>query len=159
MMLKIGAISLILTVGLGAAAQARSSQNNVGTQLGPIDVKFIENKPEGEWAGKPMVVEFWATWCGPCRDSIAHLNKVHEKFKDRGLVILGITDEDKKEVKAFTKKTPMHYMVASDEKAKLKKSLGVNAIPHAVIVDKTGKIVWEGHPIQLDEKVLEEVLK
>ncbi|MDX6767484.1 MAG: TlpA disulfide reductase family protein [Candidatus Methylacidiphilales bacterium] len=155
----IGAISLMLAVGLGSTVHARSSQNNVGSQLGSIDVKIIENKPEGEWVGKPKVVEFWATWCGPCRDSIPHMNKIHDQFKDRGLVIIGITDEDRKDVREFTKEIPMHYVVATDEKARLKKSLAVTAIPHAVVVDKAGKIVWEGHPLQLEDKVVEDVLK
>lgn len=153
------AFGAMLVLAFAGSAQARATKDNVGTQLGEIDVKYLDKQPEGALAGKPMVVEFWATWCPPCRTSIPHLNAIHDKFKDKGLIVIGITDEDKKEVRDFRKEVPMNYLVATDEKARLKESLGINAIPHAVVVDKTGKIVWEGHPMQLKDSTIESVLK
>jgi thiol-disulfide isomerase/thioredoxin len=142
---------------LAATAEASSTKKNVGTVLTQIDVKFIKNKPE-QAIGKPMIVEFWATWCGPCRESIPHLNEIYAKYKDKGLVVIGITEEDDDVVEAFMKKIPMDYAVAQDKKGKFGQPFGIKGIPHTMLVDKTGKIVWEGHPLELEEKDIEKLL-
>src|SRR5215471_5656015 len=52
--------------------------------------KWVQGEPVKEFAkGKAYIVEFWATWCGPCRISIPHLNEIHNKFKDKGLIVIG----------------------------------------------------------------------
>ena len=94
--------------------------------------------------GKPVVVEFWATWCRPCRASIPHLAELQKKHKDAGLVIVGLTAEPKETVEAFTKKIEMPYIIGygsstSDE-------YEVKSIPHAVVVGPDGKVLWEGGP-------------
>ncbi len=136
---------------------ARSTESNVGKEVKKLDVKFIENKPEAT-AGQPMIVEFWATWCPPCRASIPHMNGIHAKFKDKGLVIVGITKEDKKTVEKFLKEVPMNYAVAQDDNGKMNKEFGVTGIPHALLVDKAGKVVWEGHPMELKDAEIEKLI-
>jgi len=120
-------------------------------------VQWLEKKPETE--GKPMIVEFWATWCPPCRASIPHLNEIYAKYKDKGLQIVGITDEDRAKIKKFEKEVPIEYAVGLDANGKYAKPFGIQGIPHAVLVDKTGKVVWEGHPMSLKESQIEELLK
>lgn len=137
--------------------QASASKNNVGSSVGKLKLDFPGKDPEIQ--GKPYILEFWATWCPPCRTSIPHLNEVYEKFKGKGLEVIGVTDEDKGTVEAFTKKIPIRYHVGYDNGGRLSKSFGVRGIPHAMIVNKEGKIVWEGHPMSLPESQLEEVLK
>jgi len=109
-----------------------------------------------------MILEFWATWCPPCRKSIPHLNAIYAKYKDKdkdkGLVIIGVTDEKKDVVTAFLKKTPMNYSPAIDKTDALGKSFGVTGIPHALLIDSTGKIVWEGHPMSLSDSQIAAVL-
>lgn len=144
-------------LALTAPAPASSAKSNVGTVLKKIDVKYIKNKPE-KTIGQPMIVEFWATWCPPCRASIPHLNEVFKKFKDKGLVVVGITDEDDNLVEKFMKQVPMDYAVAQDKGDDWGKQFGIKGIPHALLVDKSGKIVWEGHPMELDEKEIEKIL-
>ena len=61
--------------------------------------------------GKVAVVEFWATWCPPCRKSIPHLAELHKKHKGDGLVIIGLSDEPKDKVEEFSKKIDMPYVV------------------------------------------------
>jgi cytochrome c biogenesis protein CcmG/thiol:disulfide interchange protein DsbE len=129
----------------------------VGKELPALGVDFLGNAPE--FKGKPMIVEFWATWCPPCRASIPHLNEVNKKFKEKGLVIIGVTDEDKGKVVEFQKTLPMDYNVAFDKGGKLGEKFGITGIPHAFIVGKDGKIVWEGHPMRLAEADIEKVLK
>ena len=122
-------------------------------------------------SGKTYIVEFWATWCGPCRVSIPHLNELHEKFKDKGLVVIGqdCWERDESLVKPFIEKMgeKMTYRVALDDKSKEEKgamaanwmeAAGQSGIPSAFIVNKSGKVVWIGHPMSLKEKLLEDVL-
>lgn len=144
-------------IALAAAAIASTTKSNVGTLVKEIDVRFIKNKPE-QTIGKPMVLEFWATWCGPCRESIPHLNDIYAKYKDKGLVVIGITEEGDDVVDAFMKKIPMNYPVAEDKKGKFAEPFGIKGIPHTMLVDKAGKIVWEGHPLELEEKDIEKLL-
>ncbi len=129
----------------------------VGKELPKLNVDYIEKNPD--LVGKPLIVEFWATWCPPCRASIPHLNEFNKKFKDKGLVVIGITDEDKRDVAKFRKTVPMEYNVAIDKGGKLSAQFGISGIPQAFIVGKDGKIVWEGHPGSLTDAEIEKVLK
>lgn len=112
---------------------------------------------EANLAGKPAIVEFWATWCPPCRDSIPHLNEIYETYGSKGLQVLGITDEPKQTIRAFVKKIPIDYPVATAPE-ELATKFGVEGIPHAFLVNKEGVIVWEGHPMELTNKIIEKVL-
>ena len=114
--------------------------------------------PEPVNAGKPVLLEFWATWCPPCRESIPRLNELHAKYKDRGLVIIGVTEESAGVVRKFQRATPMDYAVATDSGGKLNRKMGVDGIPHAFLADASGKVVWAGHPTSLREEQIEEVL-
>jgi thiol-disulfide isomerase/thioredoxin len=121
--------------------------------------------------GKAYIVEFWATWCGPCRVSIPHLNEIHEKYKDKGLVVIGqdCWERDESLVEPFIKKMgdKMTYRVALDDKTEKERgamaetwmaAAGRNGIPSAFLVDGKGLIAWIGHPMQLKESVIEAVL-
>src|SRR5690242_17128293 len=101
-----------------------------------------------EGKGKNIyVLEFWATWCPPCRTSIPHLTELQKKFKDKDVVIIGISDEASGVVKPFVGKmgAKMQYTVAVDKNDKTSAAymgaFGINGIPHAFVVDKTGAIV------------------
>lgn len=128
----------------------------IGKQLPALGVQFSGGTPD--YKGKAAIVEFWATWCPPCRASIPHLNEINKKFKDKGLVVVGITDEKKETVEKFQKTLPMEYNVAIGG-AEIEKKIGINGIPHAFIVGKDGKVVWQGHPMQLKDADIEKALK
>jgi len=143
-----------------AAAAAASSKPESGAR---INMKSLVGNLEilGEnpvLTDHPLLIEFWATWCPPCRASIAHLNDLNKKYHDRGLEIVGITSEDKSVVERFRARTPMHYAVALDEDKALATEFKVETIPQAWLFDKDGRIVWSGHPMQLDEQTIARVL-
>lgn len=135
--------------------------------------KWVQGDPVAEFArDKAYIVEFWATWCGPCRVSIPHLNEIHKKFKDQGLVVIGqdCWENDESLVGPFIEKMgeKMTYRVALDDHRDSKKgwmattwmeAAGQNGIPSAFLVDKKGTVAWVGHPMQLKEDVIEAVLK
>jgi len=107
--------------------------------------------------GKVVVVEFWATWCPPCKKSIPHLTELKKKFGDK-VEIIGISGEDKATVEKFynDNKDTMKYIVAADKNgasaAAYMKPFNVNGIPHAFII-QDGKLVWHGHPMQMEKEL------
>lgn len=135
--------------------------------------KFVKGDPIKEFEkGKVYVVEFWATWCGPCVKAFPHLSELQKEYKDKGVTIIGTNIWEDREysestltkVTDFVKKQGdnMAYTVAYDGAGKhmdkaFMQAAGRNGIPSAFIVDKEGKIAWMGHPGQMD-KPLEQVV-
>jgi thiol-disulfide isomerase/thioredoxin len=163
-----------LAVAAGVTlVQPSASALTVGDPAPKLKVaKWVQGEPvTGFQHGTPYIVEFWATWCGPCRASIPHLNEIYSKYKDKGLVVIGqnVWEKDESLVEPFVKKMgdKMTYRVAMDDKATSEKGVmaetwmeaaGQNGIPTAFVVNQDGKIAWIGHPMALPESVLEAVL-
>lgn len=134
--------------------------------------KWLQGEPVAEFApGTVYVVEFWATWCGPCKASIPHLNELHLKYKDQGLVVIGqdCWERNDAAVEPFVRNMAEHmtYRVTADDKADGGKgrmanawltAAGLNGIPAAFIIDKQGKIAWIGHPMKMEATMLEAIL-
>jgi thiol-disulfide isomerase/thioredoxin len=134
--------------------------------------KWVQGDPiTGFDRDKAYIVEFWATWCGPCRASIPHLNDYYLKFKDKGLVVIGqdCFEQDDGRVAPFVKKMgeKMTYRVALDDKKTDDKGVmaqtwmaaaGQYGIPMAFLIGKDGRIAWIGHPMMLEEVSIEQVL-
>src|SRR5438132_6811939 len=100
------AIFGILFFGIiSGTANAQLVVPKAGDPLPTLALNYLGKQPE--LSGKPVLVEFWATWCPPCRKSIPHLNQIYAKYKSQGLVIVGITDEDETTVKKFQQQVPM----------------------------------------------------
>jgi thiol-disulfide isomerase/thioredoxin len=121
--------------------------------------------------GKVYVMEFWATWCRPCRTSIPHLTKLQEKYKDKNVDIIGCAiwqrgdtqDTREKTVSTFVEGEGdnMNYTIAVDNDSWMSdnwmKPAGRNGIPSAFIIDGTGTVAWIGSPFSMDD-ALEEIV-
>ena len=109
--------------------------------------------------GKVYVVEFWATWCPPCKVSVPHLTEIQKQFKDKGVTVIGISNEKNLDtVKSFvaSQGEKMNYTVAVDIEGKAvdgyMAAFKQNGIPTAFVVNGRGNIAWVGHPMDgLDE--------
>ncbi len=170
---------LAFLVVAGPAAVPAAAELGIGDAAPSLDLKeFVKGKPIAIEKGHVYVVEFWATWCGPCRESIPHLTELQKKYKDAHIV--GISDEEAATVKSFVESLgdKMDYRVAIDkpsasDKANNDKNTpeqsegktarawldasGQSGIPTAFIVNRDAKVAWIGHPMEM-EKVLEQVV-
>lgn len=106
------------------------------------------------WEGKVLVIDFWATWCPPCRETIPELNGIAKKFA-KDVVVVGISDEEPGVLQAFMKKTKMDYAVATDAKGTTKGVVGVRGIPHVLVVSPDGIVRWQGFPLDDTEPLTE----
>lgn len=107
--------------------------------------------------GRVVVLDFWATWCGPCVASIPHLIELHNKYADQGLVIIGHTDGSSTNVDAFIKTKSIPYIISIG--ADIGDAYGVSGIPHVFVIDPDGKVAWHGHPASMKENILTALLK
>jgi thiol-disulfide isomerase/thioredoxin len=163
-------LGLVASMTLAAVAGPSLKVGDPAPKLQPG--KWVQGEPvKGFEKGKAYIVEFWATWCPPCRASIPHLNEIYKKFKDKGLIVIGqdVSERDDSLVAPFVKKMgdKMTYRVALDDKTSDKngqmsqtwmEAAGQDGIPTAFLVDTKGHIAWIGHPMQLKEQVIEDVL-
>ncbi len=112
-----------------------------------------------ELRGHPVVLDFWATWCPPCREQAPVLARLHEKLGDRGLVIIGVDVDDAPEVAArFAEKERLGYAIVVDESGEAERSFKVDRLPTLIVADKTGKIVFEESGV-VDAATLERTIE
>lgn len=162
MMNKHAILLLLLTAGL---APIPSFAAKVGDPAAPLTVKqWIKGNPVDVRDGKNIyVLEFWAALSPASLASIPKLNELQKNYKDKGVVIVGISDEPADKLKAFVElpNTQIDYGVAADDERKTAKNymvpFGQNGLPHVFVVGKDGKILWHGHPLYGLDQVLDAI--
>ncbi|MBX3120194.1 MAG: redoxin family protein [Fimbriimonadaceae bacterium] len=177
-------LSLLMLASASSLAQAQEKAKlQVGQPAPAVKIaKWIKgSKVEMFDKNKVYVVEFWATWCGPCKETIPHLTELAKKFKDK-VSFIGVdsfeVDPDEPVVKGENGE-PEHFAMVEkfvkDMGAKMDYNVGIDTtdgfmaknwmdaanqggIPTAFIVDQAGKLAWIGHPLDDMDKVLEKIL-
>jgi thiol-disulfide isomerase/thioredoxin len=94
-----------------------------------------------ELRGKIVLVNFWATWCGPCRLEMPDLDALYTHFQPQGLVVLSITDEEPFKVSSFIGPTSYHPPVLLDPDGKVSKQFHIDGIPKSFVFNREGKLV------------------
>ena len=110
---------------------------------------------------KVVLLNLWATWCGPCRYEIPELQSLHAKFEPKGFEVIGVSvDESGVEpVKQFVDEFKMTYPVVLDPEGKLAGIFGTSVLPTTVLLDRNGKIVWKRYgQIMPGDKELEQAI-
>jgi thiol-disulfide isomerase/thioredoxin len=165
----------LFVLGLALCSSPVNGQElNVGDPAPALAVKeFVKGDEVAALeTGKTYVVEFWATWCGPCRTSIPHLTELQKQHKDVVFIGVAVWEQNQSAVVPFVKQMgdKMDYRVALDDVPEGKKggdgkmaqtwmqAAGQSGIPSSFIVNREGYVAWIGHPMRMDEP-LEQIAK
>lgn len=133
---------LTLAAGLFAAGIfPAAAAVKVGDAFPDLATFQLEGALPADCAGKIIVVDFWASWCKPCKQSFPALNELHAKYAAQGVVIIAVNvDENRADMDAFLKKIPATFPIVRDGEQKLVGKTGINTMPSSFILDRTGKV-------------------
>jgi peroxiredoxin len=141
---RLGMLMLALTLGLGATAlqaasapvaPARGAPDFTLPTLGGPNLRLQEQR------GRVVLVNFWATWCGPCRVEMPHLNRLYDKYRDAGFVLLAVNiDEDPKTAANLAAKLGMRFPVLLDTDKKVSRLYDLSAMPSTMLIDRDGRV-------------------
>lgn len=120
---------------------------------GTVWLTYPSNDPSPP-SKTPIVLEFWATWCAPCRLSIPHLNRIASALADEHVAFVAITSEAPNTVSLFTNNSPIAGFVGCDTARTLHSAFGVTAVPRSFLINREGIVCWYGHPMSLTEEVV-----
>jgi cytochrome c biogenesis protein CcmG/thiol:disulfide interchange protein DsbE len=128
----------------------RPSQGRMsGSEAPDITATFVANAPEkaetfklSDARGHAVLLDFWATWCPPCRAELPIIDRLASKYKDRGLVVVGVnTSEESGLAAPFVKRAGLSFPIAYDDGGRASHAYGVENLPTLVVISKTGKVV------------------
>ena len=138
-----------------------ASEALIGRPAPDVTLQWLDGSPQtslDELRGRVVLLEFWRTWCGPCLRQVPHLNALHERYEEDGLVIVAVTNEEEDLVRRTVEEAGMTYRVARTSAEDAERAYGITAVPRAFLLDREGDLVWVGHPGTLEEGRLRELL-
>lgn len=138
-MRKIVGISMLLVILIACSSANKGNAAEIGlvdTTLVALDGTAVNLS---SYKGQVVIIDFWATWCPPCRNSIPTFIRLHEKYSENGLVILGIGLDDEQALQKFAKDAGIPYLILIGNND-IAKAYSVTNIPKTIFIDKNGKI-------------------
>jgi len=161
-MLKIMWIFLLLVL-----FNVQIYSQNYGLRIGQVPPELVYHSIRedetmsykgNDFKNSVYLIDFWATWCAPCIESIPHLNELVDKYKNKNIKFISITYEPEKLASQFLKERPMKSDVGLDEEFKIFRSYNAWAIPNVVMINSKGKIAGRIHPTYLTGEVIDVLL-
>lgn len=158
---RIAALALVTLLG---SAPGQAAMPSVGSLAPGFTLKSAHGKnlKLGEFRGQVVMINFWATWCGPCRQEMPHLNRLHERYHKAGFMLLGVNvDEQPEAARAMVKKLGIVFPVLLDTGKRVSRLYDVSAMPSSILIDRDGRVRYvhlgyrAGHEIQYDNEVRE----
>jgi peroxiredoxin len=133
----------LIALAMLAAAGAANAKATPNAQAPDFTLRQLNgpNLRLGEQRGRVVLVNFWATWCGPCRVELPHLSRLHDKYRSSGFLLLGVNiDEDPTLAKALVSKMGLTFPVLLDPEKKVVGAYDLNAMPATVLIDRDGRV-------------------
>lgn len=132
-------VSLVLFSTLGslalAAQEAADSEPLTELSLGQDKIEFAD------YRGKVVLLDFWASWCGPCRQSFPWMNDMQSRYREHGLVVLAVNlDQDRQDADLFLKDVPADFAIAYDPSGGSAEKMEVMGMPMSYLIDRDGRI-------------------
>lgn len=129
----------LLVALLSLSADPASSASSSSASPSPASAPSLDLTA---YRGRVVVVDFWASWCKPCRESIPWLNRMHRELGDRGLVVIGVNvDANRADAERFLRDVPIDFEVVYDAGGVLATRFEVPAMPSTFVFDRSGKLV------------------
>ena len=140
-----------------AVAVSKLETDNARRNLADFKLADLDGKPWTlkEQHGKVVLLNFWATWCPPCRKEMPDLEKLYQQFKDQGLVVLAISDEDASKVLPFIAQQKVTYPILLDPGRKVNELFQIQGIPKTFVYDRNGKLVAQSIDMRTRRQFLE----
>jgi peroxiredoxin len=140
-----------------AAAVSKIEADNVRREQADFTLTELGGKTWTlkEQRGKVVVLNFWATWCPPCRKEMPDLETLYQQFKNQGLVILAISDEDAGKIKPFIAERRVTYPILLDPGRKVNELFQIEGIPKTFVYDRNGKLVAQSIDMRTRRQFLE----
>ncbi|HTL17594.1 MAG TPA: TlpA disulfide reductase family protein [Patescibacteria group bacterium] len=132
-------VSLLLWLTLASAAWAGSIKS--GDAFPDLAGFKLEGELPDSMKGKVVLVDFWASWCEPCKQSFPVMQELHKRYANRGLVIIAVNvDENRPDMEAFLKKNEVSFTIVRDSGQKLVDKAGIATMPSSFLIDREGKV-------------------
>ena len=137
--LLVGALALAVCA---QSALAGGKGIKVGDTFPELSSFGLEGSLPADLTGKVVLIDFWASWCGPCKDSFPVMEDLHQKFGPKGLVVLAVNvDEDAAAMKDFLKEHPASFTIVRDASKKLVSTANIASMPTSLVIGADGKVV------------------
>ena len=136
---KVKAFALAMFISIGGIGLADAAKKPAPN----FTLKSLsgENLKLSEMAGNVVLINFWASWCGPCREEMPYLNALHKKYEALGFTVIGVNvEQQSKDAKGFLRNTPVDFPILLDNQNKVSKMYEVVAMPTTVMVDRDGNM-------------------
>lgn len=143
-------VFFVFIFGMVASLPAFSDTNKAPLFTLPGQNKTIDLS---QYKGKVVYLDFWASWCDPCKRSFPWMNKLQEQYGSNGFEVVAISlDESRKDAEKFLSRVPANFEVAFDETGKTAKSYKLKAMPSSYIIDRDGRLVHKSLGFRNEEK-------
>jgi cytochrome c biogenesis protein CcmG/thiol:disulfide interchange protein DsbE len=158
---SLGWVFCSVIISLMLFAEARAAKGDIGEKAPAWSLPGLDGKTVNlsDFKGKVVILDFWATWCPPCREEIPSFIQIQKEFADKGVVVVGVAldEEGAKVVKPFAKKKGINYPLVIGKTSTTEDYGGIEGIPTTFIINAEGKIVAKHVGLTTKEEFLKEL--